>query len=119
MPITISKENFKTELFKTKKISVVQFTTEWSGACQIINPIYKDLAKSYRGQVNFFLVDADKEKELYHQYGIIELPTLLFFRSGSLIDHVVGLTSRNKIIAKIENALASINYTDNYFNLNT
>jgi thioredoxin 1 len=110
MPVTLSKTNFKTEIMKTNNLSVVQFKVEWSGACQIIDPVYKELSKSYKGQVNFFSVDADKERDLYREFGISELPTILFFKSGQLIDHAVGLTSKNKLIAKIENALATLNY---------
>lgn len=109
MPTTLSKETFKAKINKTKNLSVVQFKTEWSGACQIIAPIYNELAKSYKGQVDFFSIDADEERDLYKQYGIMELPTILFFRNGRLIDHVIGLTPRNKLIAKIENALSSPN----------
>ena len=109
MPRPLSIENFKAEIMRTKNLSIVQFKTEWSGACQIIDPIYKDLAKTYKGQVDFFSVDVDQEKELYMQYQVKELPTFLFFKSDELVDHVVGLVSKNKLIAKIENALASLN----------
>ena len=109
MPRPLSKENFKAEIMKAKNLSVVQFKTEWSGACQIIDPIYKELTKTYKGQVDFFSVDVDQEKELYNQYQVKELPTILFFKSDELIDHAVGLISKNKLIAKIENALASLN----------
>ena len=109
MPTTLSKTNFHSALEQTKKLSLVQFKTEWSGACQIIDPIYRELAKSYKGQVDFFTIDAEEEKELHNQYMIMELPTILFFRSGKVIDYVVGLTSKNKLIAKIENALALLN----------
>jgi thioredoxin 1 len=109
MPTTLSKMNFQTALDQTKKLSLVQFKTEWSGACQIIDPIYQDLAKSYKGLVDFFTIDAEAEKELHDRYAIVELPTILFFSSGQVIDHVIGLTSKNKLIAKIENALSLLN----------
>ena len=106
MPTSLSKKNFKAEIMKAKTLSVVQFKTEWSGACQIIDPIYNDLAKTYKGQAEFFCVDIDHEKELYTQYGIKELPTILFFKNEEIIDHSIGLISKNKLIAKIENALS-------------
>ena len=105
----VTKDNFKKEVIDTMTLSLVQFKTEWSGACHIIAPMYQELAKTYKGKVHFFFVDTDKDKDLYQQFGIIELPTILFFRKGQLIDHVAGLTSKNKLIAKIENALASMN----------
>ncbi|MBL7737584.1 MAG: hypothetical protein JNK14_00060 [Chitinophagaceae bacterium] len=104
---TISKKDFKKEVVDSMSLSLVQFRIEWSGACQIISPIYDELASSYRGQVKFFTVDVEKEKGIEDEYGIMELPTILFFRSGIVVDHVTGLTPKNVMISKIENALSS------------
>ena len=109
MPTTLSKLNFQSALAGAKSLSLVQFKTEWSGACQIIDPISRELAKSYRGQVDFFTIDAEAEKELHDEYAITELPTILFFRGGLVVDYAAGLISRNKLIAKIENALSFLN----------
>jgi len=53
----------------------------------------------------FFTVDFEKEKKLVAELGIIEVPSILFFRSGRVVDHAAGLTSKNILISKIENAL--------------
>jgi thioredoxin 1 len=104
----ISKEEFKKEVISNETLSLVQFKTEWSGACQIISPIYEDLAKSYKGQVNFFSIDVEKEAGIDNEYGVTELPTILFFRKGEVIDHVTGLIPKITMITKIENALSSV-----------
>jgi thioredoxin 1 len=70
-----------------------------------MQPIYEELARYYKGLAKFFWVDADQEKELFAQYGIKEVPTILFFKNNELIDYAPGLVSKNKLIAKIENAL--------------
>jgi len=67
--------------------------------------IFDDLADQYNGPASFFTVDTDSEKELEKKYGIMELPTILFFRNGEITDHVAGLVSRNILTGKIENAL--------------
>jgi thioredoxin 1 len=103
----VSKETFKREVIENTGLSVVQFKKEWSGTCRIIEPAYRDLANSYNGVVNFYTVDADEEKELDTEYGIMEIPTILFFKSGKIIDHTIGLVSKNVLITKVENAIAS------------
>ena len=103
----ITKKDFKKEILDSLKLSVVQFRVEWSGACQIISPIYEELAATYRGQVKFFTVDVEAEEGLDSEYGVMELPTILFFKQGQVIDHVKGLTPKNVIITKIENALSA------------
>jgi len=70
-----------------------------------MKPIYEEMAKYYKEQAEFFCVDADREQLLNTQYGIKEIPTILFFKNNELIDYVSGLISKNRLIAKIENAL--------------
>ena len=101
----ITGQVFQQEVIRNPKITLVQFKTEWSGACQIIAPIYEELAKSYEGTVHFYSIDIEKEQALEDEYGIMELPTILFFKNGKVIDHVIGMTPRNVLIHKIETAL--------------
>ncbi|HEX5654605.1 MAG TPA: thioredoxin domain-containing protein [Chitinophagaceae bacterium] len=105
----ISKMEFKKEVIDSMNLSLVQFRIEWSGACQIISPIYEELAASYRGQAKFFTVDVETESGLDNEYGVMELPTILFFKSGRVIDHIRGLAPKNVMISKIENALNELN----------
>lgn len=102
----ISKDNFRKEVIESLLISLVQFKTEWSGVSHIIEPVYNDLAKSYNGVVNFYTVDIEKEVGLDYEYGVMELPTILFFKAGRVIDHAIGLTPKNVLISKIENAIS-------------
>ena len=104
----LSQQGFQQEVLRNSKIALVQFKTEWSGACQIIAPIFDELAKAYTGHVQFYSVDVDNNRTLEHEYGIMELPTILFFKGGKVIDHVVGLTPRNILIHKIETALETM-----------
>lgn len=101
----ISKKDFKKEVIESMSLSLVQFKIDWNGACQIMSPMYEELAAAYRGQVSFFTVDVEKETGIDLEYGVMEFPTILFFKSGKLVDHVTGLTPKNVMISKIENAL--------------
>lgn len=103
----ITKQEFRKEVMESPALSLVKFKIEWSGACQIIAPIYEELAKSYKGMVNFFTIDIEKETGIDKEYGIMEVPTILFFKSGKIVDHVSGLVPKNVVITKIENALAA------------
>lgn len=103
----ISRTDLRKEVANSNGLSIVQFRKEWNGACQIIAPIYEELAKSYKGQAKFFTIDVEKETGIDLEYGVMEIPTILFFKDGEIIDHVTGLTPKNIMITKIENALAS------------
>jgi len=101
----LNKINFRKEVIESKAVTLVQFKKEWNGASQIIEPVYNELAKSYNGVVNFFTVDIEKENGLDKEYGVTDIPTILFFKKGKIIDHAVGLTPKNILISKIENAI--------------
>lgn len=105
----ISKSNFKSEVIESRLLSLVQFKKEWNGASQIIEPVYNDLASAYNGMVNFYTVDVEKEGGLDKEYGVMDIPTILFFKAGKIIDHAIGLTPKNVLISKIENAIAPAN----------
>jgi len=107
MPKAISRKNFKKEVIDNTVLSVVQFKTEWSGVCHIIEPIYKDLAHTYKEVAKFYTVDVDEQTGLGNEYGVMEIPTILFFKSGKVVDHSIGLTSKNELMEKIENAVGT------------
>jgi len=109
MNLHISGKELKKEIAENINLLLVHFKTEWNGACQILAPVYEELAYVYKGAVKFFTIDAEKNKILMREYGIMEIPTILFFKNGELIDHVSGLASKSIIVSKIENALTSTN----------
>jgi thioredoxin 1 len=105
----ITKTDFKREVIESNALSLVQFKKEWNGASQIIELVYNDLADSYNGIVNFFTVDVERENGLDQEYGVRDIPTILFFRKGKIIDHAIGLIPKNMLISKIENAIEAGN----------
>jgi thioredoxin 1 len=108
MSTALSKAELENEITGNSNLSLVQFRLDWSGACQIIAPVYEELSGSYSGVVNFYTVDVEQEQGVDDEYGIVELPTILFFKKGKIVDHIRGLVSRNVMISKIENALTNI-----------
>jgi len=106
MNASITMKEFNKKVLEAKQLSIVQFKTDWNGACEIIAPVYDDLANSYKHVANFFTIDAEKEKKVSSLYRINETPAILFFQGGEMIDCVIGLISRNILISKIENALS-------------
>lgn len=102
------KKEFRKEVINSTGLTLVQFKKEFNGACQIVSAIYEDLARMYKEQADFFILDVEKQPEIGRQYGIVEVPTIIFFRAGEIVDHVTGLAPKNVMIAKIENALSTI-----------
>lgn len=108
MTRTINGSNFKKNIIENKSLSIVKFEAEWNGSCQIVAPIFEDLASSYKDVINFYKIDIEEERVIAYEYCIMDLPTILFFQDGQVIDHVSGLTSKNILKEKIETALTAV-----------
>ena len=101
-----TESSFKKDVLETRGITVVKFFADWSGTSQMMMPAFEQIAESYKSSANFFKVDIEANPVLKETYGVMELPTILFFQNGNIIDHVSGIISRNALIAKMENSLS-------------
>ena len=104
MAITITEENFN-EILNEGKPLVLDFWAEWCGPCRMVGPIIDELASEYEGRVVIGKVDVDENNEVSTQFGIRNIPTVLFFKEGQLIDKQIGAASKATYIEKIEQLL--------------
>ncbi len=116
MTPAIKGSYLKQEILESKVLSIVTFESKWSGSCQIVAPILEELATKYEHTIFFYRIDIEEEKEITYEYGIMELPTILFFQNGEVIEHITGLTSKYTIQEKIENILFSSDYSKSFHN---
>lgn len=92
------------ELLKSNRLVVADFWAEWCGPCRMVGPIIEELAEAYKDKVLIGKVDVDENNDLAARYGIRNIPTVLFFKDGELVDKQVGAGPRPMFEAKI-NAL--------------
>lgn len=104
MEVTITNENF--ESLKNDSLPfVVDFWATWCGPCRAIAPIIDELAKEYDGRVNVGKCDVEECEDIAAEYGIRNIPTLLFFKGGQVVDKLVGAQSKSKLQEKFESLL--------------
>lgn len=99
------KKSFSEIVLRGTGLQIVKFYAEWSGPCQMMLPIYDELAGMYNSVASFYKIDVEDAPLLKKELGVIEIPTILFYREGVVIDFVTGLISKNSLIAKLENVL--------------
>lgn len=104
MALVITDDNFK-ELLAEGKPVVVDFWAPWCGPCKMVGPIIEELATEYEGQVIIGKCDVDENSELPAEYGIRNIPTVLFFKDGAMVDKQVGAVAKPAFIEKIKNLL--------------
>lgn len=95
MEINLNKDNFENEVLKSEKIVLVDFWATWCGPCQMIAPVVASIAEE--GKIKVAKVNVDDEQELAVKYGVMSIPTLIFFKNGNLVKEVVGFHSKSEL----------------------
>ncbi len=101
MALEFTDENIK-EVINSGKPVVVDFWAEWCGPCRMVGPIIEELAKEYDGQVVVGKLNVDDNVETPNEYGIRNIPTILFFKDGKIVDKQIGATQKSVFAAKIQ-----------------
>lgn len=105
-PRHVTGEEFDSEIMTSALPAVVDFWAEWCGPCHAIAPSVAQLATEYEGRAVVAKLNADDHPEILMRFGIMGIPTLIFFKNGAEVDRQVGMTSYNNLKTKLERALA-------------
>ncbi len=90
------------DLINSGKPVVIDFWAEWCGPCRMVSPIIEELATEYDGKAYVGKYNVDEESDLSSEFGIRNIPTILFFKDGKLVDKQVGAASKSALAAKID-----------------
>jgi len=101
MEIEITDLNFA-EYAALDKPMAIDFSAEWCGPCKRMAPIVEALAEKYDGKVIVGKVDGDESPELSARFGIRNIPTILFFKNGEVVDKTVGAIPAADVEAKMQ-----------------
>jgi len=101
MVVEISDKNFK-ELLNEGKPMMVDFSATWCGPCGKVAPIVEELSEVYAGKINMGKCDVDNGDDIVTEFSIRNIPTLLFFKNGELVDKYVGTISKENLAKKLD-----------------
>ena len=105
MEVTITTENFET-LKNGQKPLVIDFWATWCGPCRMVAPIISEMAEKYDGRIVVGKCDVEESEDLAAEFGIRNIPTVIFLKDGHVVDKIVGAMPKAKFEEKFE-ALAS------------
>lgn len=103
--ITLTDTNFQQEVLDSRHPVLVEFGADWCGPCHILAPIMEDLAADFNGRIKITKLDIDYNRQLAEKYGIQVPPTLLFFKNGQIIGHIIGMVPKIMIEDKFNTLL--------------
>ncbi len=104
-PIQVDDANFEQVVLKSEKPVLVDFWATWCKPCVLVAPIVDELASEFDGRIDFVQVDIDNNPKTPARYNIMSIPTLLIFKNGEPVSHMVGLKQKAEMKKNLENAL--------------
>jgi thioredoxin 1 len=106
MALQITDSNFDEIVLKSDKPVLVDFWAEWCGPCRVVGPVVEELSKDYEGRAVVGKVDVDSNPNISMRYGIRNIPTLLVFKNGEIVDKQVGAVPKNVLAQKLNAQLS-------------
>ncbi len=105
MAIAVNDSNFEEIVLKSEQPVLLDFWAEWCGPCKMMLPIVEEISKEFEGKLTVAKVDVDSSQGTAAKYGIRNIPTILFFKGGSVVDKQVGAVPKASLVGKIEKLL--------------
>ena len=102
MTLEINSENFENLVLKSDKPVMVDVWAEWCGPCRAIAPYIEQIAEEYADRAVVGKVDIEQNSEIANKYAVRNIPTLLFFNNGELVDKHVGLAAKTLLVSKLD-----------------
>ena len=101
MEVTITSENFE-QLKNGSQPLVVDLWAPWCGPCRMVGPVISELANDYDGKITVGKCNVDEEEDIAMELGVRNIPTILFYRNGQLVDKFVGAATKATLDEKFK-----------------
>lgn len=105
MALEFTDSNFDELVLNSDKPVLVDFWAEWCGPCRMVGPIVEELSNDYDGKAVIGKVNVDENQDVAAKYGIRNIPTLLVFKNGEIVDKQVGVAPKNVLAGKLDSAM--------------
>ena len=102
MALEFTEENFESTALKSDKLVMVDFWAEWCGPCRMVGPLVEELSKEYDGKAVVGKVNVDLHGGIAAQFGVRNIPTIVFLKNGELVDKVVGAVPKDQLAEKLD-----------------
>ncbi len=101
----LTDANFDEIVLKSDIPVIVDFWAEWCGPCRMVTPIVEEIGREYDGKTLIGQVDVDANPGIAAKFGIRNIPTILFFKNGEIVDKQVGAVPKQVLVSKLNEHL--------------
>ncbi len=105
-PFAVTDDTFEAEVIQSEKLVIVDFWATWCGPCKMVEPALEEIASEYADKVKVARLDVDANNGTAGRYGIMSIPSLLFFKNGEEVDRVIGAVPKSQLTARLNKVLA-------------
>lgn len=102
MALEITNANFEELVIKSDKPVMIDFWAAWCAPCRMVAPVIEEIANEYEGKAIVGKVDLDSNMEIATKYDIRNIPTILFFKGGEIVDKQIGAASKQVYVKKLD-----------------
>ena len=102
MALEITDQSFQEQVLNSDKPVLVDFWAAWCGPCRMLGPIVEEIANDFEGKAIVGKVDVDNNQQISMDYGIRNIPTVLIFKNGVVVDKLVGVSPKEVIAEKLQ-----------------
>ncbi|MCS7282586.1 MAG: thioredoxin [Anaerolineae bacterium] len=106
-PVVVTDADFEEIVLKSRLPVLVDFWAAWCGPCRAVAPIVERLAEEFAGRALVAKLDVDRNPLTAQRYGVMSIPTLIFFRNGQEVDRLVGVQPESALRARLEKLVRS------------
>ncbi len=102
MALNITEDNFDSEVLASEVPVLVDFWAQWCGPCKMLSPVIDQIATEVEGQAKVVKVDVDAASAIAARYNVRNIPTLIYFKNGEVVDTVIGSASKDSILSRLK-----------------
>ena len=95
--ITITSQNFETEVINSDKVVLLDFWASWCGPCRILSPVLDEISDE-RGDIKVAKINVDEEPQLAERFSVHSIPTIVVMQRGNVKNTAVGVLPKENIL---------------------
>ncbi len=100
--LKVTTENFEEEVLKSDKTVIIDFYADWCGPCKVMSPVIDEIEKELGDKVKVGKINSEENFEIAEKYGIMNIPTIMIVKNGTVQKSFIGVTDKKVILEAID-----------------